>query len=102
MWPSLYLTIGRESHCDSVDIFAAAPQFANTTNIIIVIVSIVIASIVTVTIVSIIMSSLPWQVAWENPWHPECLICMGKLMDVVMGKPMAQKSESFNGGGRHC
>ena len=79
MWPSLYLTKGRESHCDSVDIFAAAPQFANITNIIIVIVSIVIASIVTVTI-SIIMSSLPWQVAWENPWHPECLICMGKLM----------------------
>ena len=70
---------GRESHCDSVDIFAAAPQFANITNIIIVIVSIVIASIVTVTI-SIIMSSLLWQVAWENPWHPECLICMGKLM----------------------
>ena len=26
---------------------------------------------------------------------------MGKLMDVVMEKPMALKSESFNGGGRH-
>ena len=26
---------------------------------------------------------------------------MGKPMDIVMGKPMAQKSESFNGGGRH-
>ena len=70
MWPSLCLTKGRESHCDSVDIFAAGPQFANITNIIIVIVSIVIASIVTVTVtISIIMSSLPWQVAWENPWH---------------------------------
>ena len=87
----------REAHCDSVDIFAAAPQLANITKIIIVIVifsivivnnvvivsifiiSLVITSIVTVTI-SIIMSSLSWQVAWENPWHPECLICMGKLM----------------------
>ena len=26
---------------------------------------------------------------------------MGKPMDIVMGKPMARKSESFNGGGRH-
>ena len=26
---------------------------------------------------------------------------MGKPMDIVMGKPMAQNSESFNGGGRH-
>ena len=32
--PSLYLTKGREAICDSVDIFAAAPQFANITNIV--------------------------------------------------------------------
>ena len=38
---------------------------------------------------------------------PKVSDCMGKLMpmgepmDVVMGKPMLLKSESFNGGGRH-
>ena len=26
---------------------------------------------------------------------------MGKPMDIAMGKPMARKSESFNGGGQH-
>ena len=51
---------------------------------VIVIVSIVTLNILIVSIVNvsinIILSSLLWQVAWENPWHPECLICMGKLM----------------------
>ena len=53
--------------------------------VIINIVSIIIVSklIVSISIsisFSIIISSLPCHVIWENPWYPECLICMGKLM----------------------